>query len=88
MRPFGEVLTAIENRNGRAINFIFALEFLHNGHKLYRLSWKNKFKFIYLKNGILFSNKVCHKNQRKLNEGYPFVMRYEDIYAEDWFIFS
>lgn len=87
MAPFGEALKALEQRNGIAMNFIFALEFLHNGHKLYRLSWKKRNTYLFLNDGIISLNKPSHRGQTKFNGYYPYMMSYKDIYAEDWFIY-
>lgn len=87
MKPFGEAIKALEHREGRAMNFIFALQILYNGRKLYRLSWKKRNTFLFMEDGIIFMNKPCYKGQVKFKNAYPFMMTFDDIYSEDWFIY-
>lgn len=82
-----DLQSAINDRQGRAVNFLFAIYYLKQGGKLMRISWDEQNSYIFMKDGILFHNKPYHKEQIKINEvGYPYVMCEEDIYAEDWIV--
>jgi predicted metallo-beta-lactamase superfamily hydrolase len=77
----------IKHKRGVAINFYFATSYLPFGAKIYRVSWEEENSYIYMKDDLLLHNKPYHKHQRKIKDGYPYVLSKDDINAEDWMIF-
>ncbi len=74
----------LKRRNGRALNFICALAIIQAGGKVMRISWNEENSYLFYANGLLLHKNPFHKNQVKLEIGYPYVMSDSDIYANDW----